>query len=45
VKIVSKKRHNPDLNRNTLSGQAFQACAIPGYAIVADYYEKTTGLL
>jgi hypothetical protein len=29
------KRHDPDLNREFREEQAFQACAIPDYAIMA----------
>ena len=32
---IKNKRRGSDLNRDTLSGQAFQACAIPDYATTA----------
>lgn len=35
ILVLSIRRHDPDLNREALADQAFQACAIPGYAIVA----------
>lgn len=38
--IPKKGRRGPDLNRDAVSSQAFQACAIPGYATAAGSLEN-----